>query len=264
MIKNKKLLISLIIAVLLVIVAGIFIWRDIRSKNAEIKTGNGNVNISVGTNNGSAVIKNLSSGEINLSAANAPDLSKPIIIKANFSADVKDALYKKLQGQIDLLKKDGSNFNGWIVLGDYREMAVDYDGAAEAWNYAATLNPKAGVCFYNLGFLYGFYLKDLAKAETNYLKSISNDSQNFQAYIDLADLYWADNKGVKQTRIENILEKGIDAVTGDNKNAIVLRLAKYYEDIKDYADAGKYYDIFLKAEPNNTAIQEKVIELQKQ
>jgi tetratricopeptide (TPR) repeat protein len=269
--NKKKLLISLVIAGLLIAVAGFFIWRDVKSvkdgsvfegKNNENK--NENIDVSVGTNNEGAIVKILSSGEIKPLEINMPDLSKPIIIKGDFSVDIKNAFYKKIQEQIDLLKKDSNNVDNWIVLGNYRKMAEDYEGAAEAWNYAAALNPQNTIPFYNLGYLYGFYLKDLAKAETNYLKSIQNDPQNFQAYIDLADLYWADNKGVKQERIEGLLKKGIEAVSGVNKNAIILRLAGYYESIKDFGNAGIYYDMLLKAEPDNAEIQQKMIELQRQ
>lgn len=269
MFKNKKLVISLAVSLLLLVAAGFFVWKDIKSKapNKEI-SGAG---ITINVNNPNAIVKPLSSGEIKTNndlAKQMPDLIKAIVIKENFAPDLKDLYYKKIQEQIDLLKKDGSDSNSWLVLGNYRKMAGDYDGAIEAWNYSALLSPTNSIVFYNLGDLYGFYLKNLPKAEENFLKSIQNAQYDASAYVSLADIYWYANPGVKQDRIEKLLEKGTaDAAGGQNKSAVLLRFAKYYEDIGDFANAIKYDELFIKESSenaNNAEVQQKIIELERQ
>ena len=258
--KNKKLLVSIFTSVLLIGVIGFFVFKNL---NKEKEEGGVSVEINGGLNG--AIVKELSSETTQLGnvLSQAPSLDKPIVIKNVFTPDVEKIFQKNIQDQLDYLKDNKTDSNGWITLGTLRKAVGDYDGAREAWNFAVLLNPESSVAFFNLGELYGFYLKDLPNAEKNYLLAIQKDSQNSQAYTDLADLYWADRKGEKQERIESLLKKGIDTVAGQAKNMIIFRLAKYYEDIKELGNAAIYYDMFLKNDPANADIQQKLIELQR-
>ena len=264
MIKNKKMLIGLVAAVLIIGVAGFFVFGILNSPKQE---GVENpVNINTGEEISGGIVKELTSGEtdINNLLSKMPDLNAPIVIKNSFTPEVEKIYRDNIEAQLEYLQNNKNDSNGWVVLGALRKVVGDYNGAKAAWDFAILLNPQSAMPFLNLGELYGFYFKDLANAEKNYLLGIEKDPQYYQAYTDLADLYWADRKGVKQERIESLLEKGIATVTGPNKNMIVLRLARYYEDIKDFVNAGKYYEMFLRDEPNNADIQQKLFDLQAQ
>ena len=48
----------------------------------------------------------------------------------------------KIQDLSSQLKKDSDNLENWLVLGIYRKIIGDYEGAKEVWEYASAIRPQ--------------------------------------------------------------------------------------------------------------------------
>ena len=150
-----------------------------------------------------------------------PALNKEIKITADMSEDTKRIATAKIQDLSSQLKKDSDNLENWLVLGVYRKMIGDYEGAREVWEYAGAIRPQNSISFNNLGELYAYYLKDNAKAEENYKKAIENDSSAIYIYRNFFDFYRYFAKDTAKARA--ILEQGIatnPSTSSDLKNLL--------------------------------------------
>ena len=150
-----------------------------------------------------------------------PNLNKGIKITVDMSEEAKRIATTKIQDLSSQLKKDSDNLENWLVLGVYRKMIGDYEGAREVWEYASAIRPQNSISFNNLGELYAYYLKDNAKAEENYKKAIENDPSAVYIYRNFFDFYRYFAKDTAKARA--ILEQGIAAnptTTSDLKNLL--------------------------------------------
>ena len=150
-----------------------------------------------------------------------PDLNKEIKITADMNEEAKRIATTKIQDLSSQLKKDSDNLENWLVLGVYRKMIGDYEGAKEVWEYASVIRPQNSISFNNLGELYAYYLKDNAKAEENYKKAIVNDPSAIYIYRNFFDFYRYFAKDTAKARA--ILEQGIAAnptTSSDLKNLL--------------------------------------------
>lgn len=118
-----------------------------------------------------------------LASTPIPDLNRKI------SDGASENIKKNIISISDSLKADNRNFDLWINLGLYRKLAGDYEGAKQAWEYASILRPKFSLSFLNLANLYGYYIKDFKKAETNFLKAIEVEPTETYSYVALANFY---------------------------------------------------------------------------
>ncbi|MBU4057648.1 hypothetical protein KJ828_01670 [Patescibacteria group bacterium] len=120
---------------------------------------------------------------------------------------------KNIKGNIislsGLLKADSKNFDLWINLGSHRKMAGDHEGAKQAWEYAGILRPRFSLSFLNLANLYGYYLKDSKKAESNFLKAIEVEPTETYSYVAMANFY---------IEVLNNKNKAIDIIKEGIKN----------------------------------------------
>lgn len=137
-------------------------------------------------------------------------ISRPIMVSAPLAEADRKRAEGKLKEIVDLIQADYDNIYAWYDLGAYRRVIGDFEGAAEAWTFGTLIRPKDYIGFHNLGDLYGFYIKDYPKSEENYFKSIQNNPQNVQAYVDLATIYQSVYKE-KANQAESILLRGLEA-----------------------------------------------------
>lgn len=95
---------------------------------------------------------------------------------------------KDSQGEVRFvisnLKKNPSLFGEWLNLGLYRKQFEDYEGALEAFQYAALLRPEDARPFSNMANLYGYYLKKFDKAEEMFLAGIKLEANSVNLYFD--------------------------------------------------------------------------------
>ncbi|MDO8443252.1 MAG: hypothetical protein Q7S81_03305 [bacterium] len=176
-----------------------------------------------------------------------------------FSVEKSEANKEKIQKEIEELNKQISeNYNHLdllIDLGLKRQSIGDYAGAVKVWEFAGIVFPKNYITFQNLGFAYGFYLKDYKLSEKNYLISLENDPTNTQVYLDLVDIY---NFSGQAEKIPEFLKTSLKNAGNVNEAQLKVLLAKYYADIKDNANAIKYYEEALVIDPSNTVIKQEI------
>ena len=111
------------------------------------------------------------------------------------------------------LKEDYDQLQEWLQLGLLRNLIGDYEGAKQAWEFAAVIRPKDPVAFHNLGDLYWMQFSDFPKAEKYFLEAIEKGPQHPLFYIKLHELYRYSYKE-KSDLADDVLEQGIKA-TGD-------------------------------------------------
>lgn len=111
----------------------------------------------------------------------------------SFIQQVPPDYLKKYKEELTELKKilteNPNNVEKWLRVGVIKKFFNNYNGARDVWEYAKIVNPKFSTSYYNLGGLYGGYLRNNLKAEENYLKAIEIDPQLSYLYLGLAELY---------------------------------------------------------------------------
>ena len=174
-----------------------------------------------------------------ISRPKAPSLDRAVPETPSLRAEARTALVANLSKTIAKLRANALSYGDWIELGAARQVLGDYEGAAQAWSYAAALSPSTGVAYANLGYLYAHYLTDYAKAEANYLKGIANDPRAVNTYRNIFELYvYSYKQGTSAA--EDILKKGI-AKLPDALDLKIL-LARYSRDGGRTAEARTAYD----------------------
>ena len=197
-----------VIIVILILAGGVgyYIWRDL-NKNANVRHSVANMaNICDESSTSSECVKD--EQKISPEPANMPDLDRPIKITANLPVEAIKTATEKIKQLSEELRKNPDLFNEWLVLGIYRKMIGDYEGASEVWEYTAIIRPKSSTPFNNLGDLYGYYIKDNKKAEENFLKALENDPKDISLYRNLYDFYRYVIKNDEKAK--DILRKGIE------------------------------------------------------
>jgi hypothetical protein len=250
--------VAAVIFVIIVCVAGVFVWQRFRET-----AGPGAIAAPLATTThdqlGAAdertpsvtVVKMAGTGEYKTELVPiaptvtakipVPDFKTPL--SCTLAADACAAIKTKTDVVVGKLSANTTDLSAWITLGTLRKMTGDYQGAATVWEYAAKLYPSHPTAFTNLGDLYMSYLHDNAKAEVNYLTAIKNFPQGTDAYRALAELYGSGFRGGSAE--EDILKKGIQAVP----QAIDLQvlLARYYTSAGRTSDAAMTYDAAITA-----------------
>ncbi len=110
--------------------------------------------------------------------------------------------YKKdLATMAEALRKNPYSFNDWLSVGIFKKFFNNYEGARDAWEYAAMLIPQQPVIHLNLANLYGYYLKDFPKAEKHYLEATRLDVINTHGALNATAGFYRDF-GLKEKALE--------------------------------------------------------------
>jgi len=196
--RKTNLVIVIVIVIIFAVGVGYYIYHDV-VKNRAFDNQSAEPTPGVGEEESTYDVDSVS----------IPNLDKPVNITADLPEDIKKITEEKIEKLISDLKQDSSRFEDWLVLGIYRKMLGDLEGAREYWEYAAFLKPQSPIPFNNLGDLYANYLKDNKKAEENFLIAIKNGPDQIYIYRSFYEFYryvMKDNVKAKQ-----ILEQGINA-----------------------------------------------------
>lgn len=121
--------------------------------------------------------------------AGAPDYTAPLTFKTQLSADVEQALQAQYAADQGILRKDPHDFSAWVNMGTINKMAGNYPTAALYWEYTTQLYPGSTVPSDNLGSLYLDFIKDYAKAQMYFGRSLQADPKDITAYENLFALY---------------------------------------------------------------------------
>lgn len=257
---NKKTSIIVSVIIILIAVASYWTYKDFfafKPENVGVKdTGEqtiGGVSYEVVEVNSGADVSaedNIQFKKMALEIA-----SMPIVFSIEMSEVSKEKAKKAIEELNKQISEDYYRLDLLLDLGIKRQFAGDYIGTVKVLEFAGLVFPKNYISFQNLGFVQGFYLKDYKKSEENYLKSLENDPTNTQVYLDLVDIY---NFSGQAEKIPEFLKSSLKNAGNANEAQLKVLLAKYYADIKDDANAIKYYEEVLAIDPTNTAIKQEV------
>ena len=247
---NKKLTIYSI-SLLLLALGSFFVYKEISNNNSKVVVDNSYPNMNSATSTDTSIVIN------KLDCSEVKDfLDHSFVFSVNFNAEVKNAYSKKISDTVSILKADCNAFSAWLDLGIYASSIGDYDSAKISWETASKIQPNYFLPYHNLGNLYGFSLKDLPKAEEYYFKAISKNFESLNSYSDLADLYLY---GGQVQKAITLLTNGLNESVSTNSHLFFLqKLAFVYRESGDKANALKYYEKLLSADPANDSVRQEV------
>ncbi len=163
-----------------VVAAGGFLWIQNKSTSP----------VALGTisdieaQGGKVEVQPITSGGVS-----TPDLDYTVMFRAKMTPEAKAIILKNIDEIQGRLQKDQTDFNTWNSLAQYYQVAEDHVAAQEVLEYLVKAFPTNHVAYGNLGFLYGYYLKDPIRAEQNYLKAIQNAPDQAFLYFQTAEFY---------------------------------------------------------------------------
>lgn len=173
--------------------------------------------------------------------------------KKSTSATVREKLAKQLAGIAASLATNPDDFDAWIEIGSVKHAFGDEIGARDAWEYASIIRPQNTISFFNLGNLYGYYLKDKVNAEKNYRTVLQNDSNYVAGYLTLVAFYRDIAKEKYPQEAEKVLLAGEKALPLDLN--IIQSLSFLYKDTGSTTKAIEYFEKYLAIDSGNAAIR---------
>lgn len=232
--SNKN--IAIVIALVLVVGLGWYVYQDVKKRGGEAPQ----TPSATSTTTNSELPYTIEKVPVNQPVINAkvPDLNRPLVFSSDLPPEAKKIITDGIKRLADILKSDSSQFDAWLDLGSYRKQSGDYEGAREAWEYAAVLAPESYVPWNNLGDLYGSYLKDYPKAEQNFKKAIVLKPDYIGGYRALYELYYYSYKE-KANLAPQILKEGLSK--NPKSTDLMILLAQYYKETGDKDTARTYY-----------------------
>lgn len=177
-------------------------------------------------------------------------------IVAKYPKDFVDRQRATLLSLIDGINQEPNQIERWIDLGLIKKAFDNYAGARDAWEYAKLINPNSALNYYNLGNLYGWYIGDLKKAETNYREAIKLAPRSGDFYLALAGFY-QDVYKEKSDLADDVLLDGMKNTPKDSN--IIMQLAYHYKSAGDKEGAIKYFSLLLNS-PNISGAQQQAFE----
>ena len=185
-------------------------------------------------------------------------LSSFKVQNSNLTAEQAGLFQQRFNDVKKTLQNSPDDFASWLYLGALKKGINDYEGARDVFIYAGQIRPQASTPFANLADLYAYFLNDPAKAEENIKKAITNDANDYNLYISLADIYrykFPDRQGMyEQTMLEAI------AKFPDNAN-VIAPLAGYFRDTNQTQKAINWYEKLVKLDSDNDSAKQDLAEL---
>ena len=129
----------------------------------------------------------------------------------------------------------------WMRVAFIKRFYHDYLGARDAYEYLNILNAGDPVPFYNLGSLYGYYLKEPAQAVPKFEEGLQLDPANVSFYTGLADFYREVMNDPPSA--EKVLFRGLAKVPADAN--LLIALGAFYKITGDIPKAVEYYEKVL-------------------
>ena len=182
-------------------------------------------------------------------------INKPVVIKTAVSPESRKQAEEQMAAAGKIIRENYDYEPPWLELAAYRQVLGDFDGAIEALDFLSTIRPKGYVSFHNLGVIYGFYLKNYPKSEENFLKSIENNSQNIDGYMQLAAVYEYGFQN-KTTAVIGLFQRGIAA--NPRETRLYITLGQYYAGHNNTTEALKYLKEALALDPVNAALEQEI------
>lgn len=164
----------------------------------------------------------------------------PNILK-QVSADTYERSQKELAEFAVSLAANPRDASGWMRVAFIKRFYGDYAGTADAYEYLNLIAPSDGLPFFNLAGLYGYYLKQPAKAIPKYEAALQRDPMNPTYYGGFADFYREVMKDLPAA--ERVLEQGLAKISSDVN--LMVSYAALSGMMGKTARAIEYYDKVL-------------------
>ena len=188
-----------------------------------------------------------------------PDLDRPIVVTADLTPENRKKYTEGIQAISRQLKNDRDSLDGWMILGLYRRKIGDYEGAAEAWEFLTKIHQGDARAFANLGSLYSQELKDYAKAEAWYRKSIEADAQAIGSYLALAEFYQYFTR-----EPQKVVDTYLLGLRRNPSNlSMLFQLAYFYREQGEREKAIEYFTELLTQDPANANAKQMLEELKR-
>ena len=191
--KNKPA--QIIGSVILLLVLGVVAWyvfnnetrfgKEVSSENATTTVNIGGVTVELPPGSTATVEEIKDTNELPV----APSLDRKVTFPASFPEDARVAWLAQMADFKEKIKASPTSYDLWLQIGIRFKMIEDFEGARLAWEYATKISPRTPTAFGNLGFLYGYHLKDAAKAEANFKLALANDPQATYLYQQIFEFY---------------------------------------------------------------------------
>ena len=159
-------------------------------------------------------------------------------IVASIGTAYSEKHQKNLAAIADRLEKDPTNYDDWLAVAYIKKLFSNLPGAKDAWEYAKIVNQQNPIAYFNLGELYGYELKEPAKAEENYKSALRLNPYHFDYYIGLANFYEDVPKDLKKA--EETLLSALDKIPHTEPN-LFAQIGAFYRDQKDYSKALEFF-----------------------
>lgn len=185
--RGKRIYIFLIIAVIFAAGAGYVVWQS--SKKVETLPADVVAIQEELAKSGLQVEVTKDVSEQVVPTMAVPDLNRQPVFGPFAQSPLKEQAALKIQELQQNLKKDPSVFMDWIELGLTFSSVGDYKAAIPAYEYAAALRPKSSLPLANMGFVYGWHLKEPLKAEAAYTKALEISPGEWYINQQLFELY---------------------------------------------------------------------------
>ena len=175
-----------------------------------------------------------------------------------FSETQRSALYASIRKYGKIVRETPHYTAAWIQLGILKKQIGDFEGAADAWEYAALIGSDNPVPLLNLGNLYAYEMHDGRHAEEYFKKAIAVDPKNPRGYSGLAEVYMYFLKE-KEPEADDVLVRGLAALPDDVN--LMKTLASLYERRGDHKVALEWWQKIQPKDPNNPSIASTIEEL---
>ena len=170
--------------------------------------------------------------------------SSPDILK-QVPADTYDTSRKELADLAVSLAANPRDASGWMRVAYIKRFYGDYAGTADAYEYLNVIAESDALAFYNLAGLYGYYLKQPARAVPKYEAALERDPMNPTYYSGFSDFYREVMKDLPAAA--RVLERGLAKVQSDMNLSVsyaallatmgkTARAIEYYEKVLARAD----------------------------
>lgn len=187
-------------------------------------------------------------------------LSSFEIKNPNLTPEVVQLFEQRFEETKDILQKNPDDFISWLYLGVLKKGAGDYEGSRDVFIYAGQIRPQSSTPFANLADLYAYFLNDPQKAESAIKQAITNNPNDYNLYLSLADIYrykFSDGEAkYEQTMREAIVK------FPDNPN-LIAPLAGFFRDTNQVQKAIEQYKELLRLVPDNAEAKKDLVEMEK-
>lgn len=183
----------------------------------------------------------------------------------NFLQQVPEETYRKSLEELAALSArlagNPADFDGWMRAAYIKHFYGDENGARDVYEYLNLAAAQSPIPFYNLALLYGYYLKEPAKAVPKFEAAIKRDPVNAEFYVGFSNFYRDVMRELPAA--ERVLLAAFSRLP--NELNIEIALAALYREMQEWEKAIAYYERALGhpslGEQERTAITEEVARL---